>query len=173
MRNFWTGVIVFGVMLISAWLQINVLNEIPLLGVKPNIGIVLIVTLSTLCGQGIGISIGIVYGLLSDVLFGKAFGIYILLYFLVGFFCGKMSKGFSKENRTAIVMITSVTTILFEIVSSIIFTMVYGYEMEFISVIKVVLLEGIYNIFITRLLYRFLCSLSETINKGKRSYYLL
>lgn len=173
MRNFLTGVIVFGVILISIWLQLNLFNNIPLLGVKANIGIVLVVTLSTLCGQGIGISVGITYGMLSDILFGKAFGIYTFLYFLIGFFCGKISKGFSKENRTAIVMITIATTIIYEIISYFIFMIIFDYDVEVISMIRIVLFEGIYNILIARLFYKFFSNLSETINKGKRSYYLL
>ena len=102
MRNFLTGLIVFGVILVAFLLQLIVINVMPLFGAKANIGIVLIVALSILCGKQVGISVGIVYGVISDVLFGKAFGIYTLLFLLVGFFCGKMSRGFSKENKTAL-----------------------------------------------------------------------
>lgn len=173
MRNFITGLLVFGVILACIWLQINVLNQIPLFGVKANIGIVFVVALSILCGQSVGISVGIAYGVLSDILFGKAFGIYTLLFLLVGFFCGKMSRGFSKENKTALVMSTAGTTIVFEILSYLVFIFVYGYEMELFAMIKTILLECIYHIVIARLCFSFFSNLAETINKGKRSYYLL
>lgn len=173
MRNFWAGVIVFIVILFSIWIQFNVLNIIPLFGVKANIGIILTVALSTLSGQGIGMVVGVVFGLFFDVVCGKAFGIYILLYFFVGFFCGKMSKGFSKENKSALVMIVAGTTLVFEILSYFIFVIVSEYEFEIITILKTVLLEILYNIFITRVFFKLFSNLSETINKGKQSYYLL
>lgn len=173
MRNFLTGLIVLCVIVISIWLQINILNNIPLFGVKANIGIVFVVALSILCGQGVGVSVGISYGLLTDILFGKAFGIYTLLYFLIGFFCGMMSRGFSKENKVAITMITAGTSLVFECISYFIFILVFDYELELGIFLKTTALEVVYNIFLARLLYKALNNLSETINKGKRSYYLL
>ena len=95
MRNIWVTLIVFATIIAFLWLQINILNIIPLFGVVSNIGIVLVVALGILCGQTVGISVGIVYGIFSDILFGKSFGIYTLLFFLIGFFCGKISRGFS------------------------------------------------------------------------------
>lgn len=173
MRNFWTGVIVFFVILIFIWLQINVFNNIPLVGVRANMGIVLVVALSTLCGQGVGISVGITYGIFSDVLFGKAFGIYTLLYFLIGFFCGKMSRGFSKENKTALIIVTLVTTLVYEVIAYLLFSIVYEYEIEILFILKVLIFECVYNLLISRICYKLFSDLAETINKGKRSYYLL
>lgn len=173
MRNFWTGCLVLGVLLCAFWIQFHFLNLVPLWGIKANLGIVLVVTLSTLCGQGIGATIGTVYGVLSDILMGKALGIYTILFFLVGFFCGRMSKGFSKENKTAIVLITTGTTLLFEIASYLLMVIVYDYEWEIVILMKTVLLEGIYNMLMARFLFPLLSSLAEIINKGKRSYYLL
>ena len=173
LRNFWTGCIVLGVILLLIGLQINLLNEVPLFGVKANIGIVFVATLSILCGQSVGIAIGIVYGMLSDILFGKVFGIYTLLFFLVGFFCGRMSKGFSKENKVSVILITAMTTIIFEVLFYFLYVMLNGYEIELLSLVKVFLLEGVYNMLIARLLFGGLSVLSEMINRGKRSYYLL
>ena len=173
MRNFWTGMIVFCVILISLWAQLNVFNNIALFGVKANIGIILVVALSTLCGQSVGIAVGITYGVLSDILFGKAFGIYTLLFFLIGFFCGKMSNGFSKENKATLVMITTTTTVIFEILSYFIFVVVYEYEVEVLSIITIVVLEAIYTVLLSGLCFKVFSNLAEIINKGKRSYYLL
>jgi len=173
LRNFWTGLIVFGVILISIWLQINFFNDVAFFGVKANIGIVLVVTLSILGGQGIGVTVGIVFGMMMDILFGKAFGIATLLFFLTGFFCGKMSKGFSKENKATIIMITIATTVIFDILSNIIDVIVYDYDVELFSMMKMIALESLYNILIARVFFNILSSLAEMINRGKRSYYLL
>ena len=173
MRNIWVTLIVFATIIAFLWLQINILNIIPLFGVVSNIGIVLVVALGILCGQTVGISVGIVYGIFSDILFGKSFGIYTLLFFLVGFFCGKISRGFSKENKSSIIMITAVATIIFEFICYMLFTIIYGYEFMFFSMIYTILLESLYNIILARICFKFLSFISEIINKGKRSYYLL
>lgn len=173
MRNFWTGLIVFGIILLSFWVQINLMNRIPLFGVKANMGIVFIVAISTLCGQGVGISIGLVYGVLSDIFFGKAFGIYTLLFLGIGFFCGHMSKRFSKENKSALVMVTSLATLVFEVFCYGFFFLIYRYEILFWQLLKTIGLEMLYNMFLARILFQLFSGLAEIINKGKRSYYLL
>ena len=167
------GLIVLGVMIVFIWLQINLLNAVPLFGVKPNVGIVLVVALSIFCGQGIGISVGLVQGILTDILFGKAIGIYTFLFFLVGLFGGKMSKGFSKENKGTLMMITAGATIVFEVISYLLFCVIYEYDFALIPSLKTILLEGIYNIFLSRIFFQFFSNLSEAINRGKKSYYLL
>ena len=173
MRNFWVGIIVFFVIIFCFWFQLNILNLIPLFGIVANIGIVFVVSLGILCGQKIGVTIGISYGLLMDILFGKTLGIYTFLLFLVGFFCGKISKGFSKENKSSIMMIVAITTVAYEALSYFIFTLVYGYDLALFSAIWTIVLECIYNLFVAMLLFKPLSFLAEIINKGKRSYYLL
>ena len=136
-------------------------------------GIVLVVALSTLCGKSVGISIGITYGVFSDILFGKVFGIYTLLYFFIGFFCGKISRGFSKENKTAIIIITLVTTLGFESVSCLLFGLIYGYETELLFIIRTLIFECVYNLLISISCFKMFSSLADAINRGKRSYYLI
>lgn len=173
MRNFCVGLIVFAVMIFLIWAQLNIFNFIPLFGVKANIGLVLVVALGILCGQKIGIAIGIAYGIMSDILMGKAIGIYTFLFFLVGFFCGKVSSGFSKENKSSITMIVALATLIYELICYIAFAAIYSYDFELFSTIWVIILEALYNVLITLILFKPLSFLAEIINKGKRSYYLL
>lgn len=173
MRNFWVGVIIFFVIILCFCIQINILNLIPLFGVIANIGIVFVVSLGILCGQKIGITLGIVYGLFMDILFGKALGIYTFLFFVMGFFCGKISKGFSKENKSSILMIVAIVTLIYEVSSYFVFMLIYGYDLVLFSTIWKIILECVYNLFIATLLFKPFSFLSEIINKGKRSYYLL
>ena len=173
MRNFWAGLIVFAVIIISLWIQINILNIIPLFSVTANIGIVLVVSLGILSGQTIGITVGIVYGILSDILFGKTIGVYILLYALTGFFCGKISGGFSKENKSSIIMVVAGATVVFEFACYLLLSVIYNYDFALVSTLWTIFLESIYNIFIARIFFKILSFIAEIINKGKRSYYLL
>ena len=70
-------------------------------------------------------------------------------------------------------MIVALTTLLFEFLSYLMFVVIYGYDFELFSTIWVIFLEALYNILTTAILFKPLSFLSEIINKGKRSYYLL
>lgn len=173
MRNFWVSLITTLVLLLTILFQVNVLNVIQLFGVTANVGIVFVVALGILCGQKIGITIGIIYGAFMDILFGKSFGIYTLLYTIIGFVCGKISHGFSKENKSAIVMISAITTLAFELICYVIFVIIYDYDFMIFSTVHKIILECVYNIFIAKVLFKPYSALAEIINKGKSSYYLL
>lgn len=173
MRNFWVGVIVFLVIIFCFWFQFNILNFIPLFGVTANMGIVFVVALGILCGKSMGIILGLIYGLLSDILVGKAIGIYMILYLLIGYLSGKISYSFSKENKSSIVMMGALCTLIFEMICYFMLAIFYGYEFEFFTTIWTTILECIYNIFVAWIFFKPLSFLAEIINKGKRSYYLL
>ena len=173
MRNFWVGVIVFLVILICIWIQQNIINAIPLFGAVANVGIILVVTLGLITEQKIGAIVGIVHGLLMDILFGKSVGIYTLLFFAIGFFCGKIGHGFSKENKSSVIMIVVLATIIYEIMNYLLFVVIYKYDFELFASVWTIVLECLYNIFITIILFKPLSFLGEIINKGKSSYYLL
>ena len=173
MRNFWVGLIVFVVIILCTWLQLNIFNAIPLFGVKANVGIVLVVALGILTGKTVGVTVGIIYGIFFDILNGKSFGMYTLLFFVVGYFCGKINRGFSKENKSSIIMITAITTIIFETICYLMLCIIYRYNFVFLDMVWKIILETIYNVIISSILFKAFVFLSEIINKGKRSYYLL
>lgn len=173
MRNFWVGIIVFLVILLCIWMQQNIINAIPLFGAIANIGIILVVTLGLISEQKIGATVGIVYGLLLDILFGKTIGIYTLLFFIMGIFCGKIGHGFSKDNKSSVVMVVALVTVIYEIINYLLFVVIYKYDFELFSSIWTIILECVYNIFLTIILFKPFSFLGEIINKGKSSYYLL
>lgn len=173
MRNVWVGIIVFLVIIVCLLFQFNILNLIPLFGVVANIGIVFVVSLGILSGQKIGITVGVVYGILMDILFGKSFGIYTFLFFLIGFFCGKISHGFSKENKVSVLMIVAATTLIYEAICYFLFVIIYKYDFMFLSTFWTMILECVYNVFIAWVFFKPFSFLADIINKGKRSYYLL
>lgn len=124
-------------------------------------------------GKLVGGLTGVAYGLLMDVIFGKFIGINILLYTLTGIFTGYISNGFSKDNKTAMVVIVSITTILFEMANVLLLYIFNKTSFEIISVLITVILETAYNMILTLILHKFIIELGEIINKSKNSYYLL
>ena len=169
MKKFLVGLIIFIVIVVAMLVQINLLSVVTFFGTAANIGIVLTTGIGLMCGKEVGGIIGGMYGLLCDIVFGKAIGIYLLLYMLTGYLSGKIGKGFSKENKTTMIMMVSVSGILFLLVAR----MVYDYDTSFLYSIFTILKETIYNLIIAGILFKPMLLLAEIINKSKNSYYLL
>ncbi len=103
------------VMILIILLQINLFSILTLVGTTANLGVVLIASVGLMTGKERGAILGGVYGLFMDMLEGKAFGIYLVGYLLLGYICGRISKSFSKDNRTTAVAFVGVGTVAFEV----------------------------------------------------------
>ena len=93
------SLIVFILICVAIWFQINFLNIFTFFDTAANLAIVFICGIGLLSGKTAGALVGTFYGILLDLLFGKSFGVYLLLYGLLGFASGELSRGFSKENK--------------------------------------------------------------------------
>lgn len=173
MKKFLVGLIIFIVIVVAMLVQINLLSVVTFFGTAANIGIVLTTGIGLMCGKEVGGIIGGIYGLLCDIVFGKAIGIYLMLYMLTGYLSGKIGKGFSKENKTTMIMMVSVSGILFNLAFLLVARMVYDYDTSFLYSIFTILKETIYNLIIAGILFKPMLLLAEIINKSKNSYYLL
>ena len=71
----------------------------------------------------------------------------------VGFIGGMFDKNFSKESRITIIIMVVASTFIYEIGAYLIGCVIYGYSIEIISFIKILLIETLYNIIITIILY--------------------
>ena len=173
MKKFLVGLIVFVVIWFSILMQINLFNVVTLWGTAANIGIVIIVSLGLMCGKTIGGAIGIAYGLISDIIYGKTIGLFTLTYAILGYICGKVGNSFSKENKTTIVVITGISTVLYEIFYCILGSLICNYNISIWNFVLVVIKETIYNMLMAIILFKPMTFLAEIINKSKNSYYLL
>lgn len=166
------SLIVFILICVAIWFQVNFLNIFTFFDTAANLAIVFICGVGLLSGKTPGTLVGAFYGILLDLLFGKSLGVYLLLYGLLGFASGEMSRGFSKDNRMSILYMVAIFTVVTEIATIVLFALIYNYNLEFF-VMKKILLETVYNVILARILFKPLTSLSEIVNKCKNSYYLL
>ena len=72
---------------------------------------------------------------------------------VVGLIGGVFDKNFSKESRITIIIMVVASTFIYEIGAYLIGCVIYGYSIEIISFIKILLIETLYNIIITIILY--------------------
>ena len=166
-------IITFVIICLSIWFQMEVLNSIPLSGVIANFGIVLIAGLGLISGKTIGGVIGGVYGLLIDIAFGRGIGIYMSLYALSGFLAGSLNNSFSKGNKVSMIMLILICTVFFETFAYLINIILNGFELDVMVLIVKLILESVYNIFLTILFFKPISFFGDILNKTKNSYYLL
>lgn len=173
MKKIFIVIMIFAVICLSIWFQINFLNSIPMSGVIPNFGIVLVAGLGLISGNFIGGVIGGVYGLLIDIALGRGIGIYMALYILSGCIAGFLNKGFSKGNKISMVMIILICTLIFEIFAYFLNVIVNGIELDFKILIITLTLESAYNMLLAILFFKPIAFLGDILNKSKNSYYIV
>ena len=71
------SVIMFILICIAIWFQVNFINVFTFFGVSANVAIVIICGIGLLSGKAPGALVGTAYGVLLDLLFGKSFGVYL------------------------------------------------------------------------------------------------
>lgn len=164
-------IITFLTIILLILIQSNILNNLPLYGIIPNVGIAFVAITGILAGEKVGILVGATYGLLADCYFERTLGIYLGLFMLLGYISGKIQNKIAKDNRLGYVILISASTIIFELVRFNIGLMFLNYEFELLYLIKVILLEIIYNIFLTIIFYRPFAFWGEILNRSRKGYY--
>ena len=117
MKKIFVTILTIVVMLLFLWTQINVFNYFSLFGIIPNIGIILIISISMCAGKNIGAFLGIAYGVLYDSCFETSFGLYTLLFGLLGYLVGFLKGKLALDNKLSLYIIVTISTIFIEIIN--------------------------------------------------------
>lgn len=136
------------------FLQANFFNWFTIFNTKPNVFVILVLTIGLFMGRKYGICFGIGFGLIIDCLIGRNIGVTAVMLGIVGAFGGYIDKNFSKDSRITVMMMVAIATIIFEIGQYTIqyITLKYS-EFEITEVLKIIFIESIYNIIISIILY--------------------
>lgn len=105
------------------------------------------------------------YGIMLDLFIGRKVGITAIMLGAVGLIGGIFDKNFSKESRITIIIMVIVSTFVYEIGAYLIGCIIYGYGVELISFIKILLIETLYNIIITIIIYPLIQKLGYEIEE--------
>ncbi len=174
MKKFLVGVLTIAIIVLFLWMQVNVFNYIKLFGIVPNIGIILIIFISMCAGKNIGAVSGMLYGVLFDSAFEGSFGFYTLVFGLLGYLVGFLKGNLALDNQFSLFIIVTASTFIIEIINLLFLFIKNSYfDVDFIYVLKVIILEIVYNIFLTFILYKPLMLLGDIINRSRRAYYEL
>lgn len=100
--------------LVNLAVSSTLLQHIEIMGIKPNMSVLIIVSYAILRGDIEGAIVGFFSGLLHDIYFGNVIGVHALLGFVLGFICGKPFKNFFHDNDFLPLILVGTGTILYE-----------------------------------------------------------
>ena len=161
------------VVLLMLLIQKNVLEKIPLFGICPNIGTVLVCAIAVVSGAYVGGAIGFFYGLALDVAYGRMVGMNLLAYLIIGIICGLLNYKISKDSKISLAVFVFASTILLELITAFFMVLFYKVDISLTHLLKIISIESIYNLFLSFVFYHSLTALGEQINRTKKSYYVL
>ena len=139
--------------LIVYLLQSNFFSWFNLAGVKPNLFVILVLSIGLFTGRGFGSTFGILFGLGLDFFIGKNIGISAIMLGIIGFLGGYLSKNFSKDSRITMMIMILFATLIYEIGTYTFYYFINSVSIELFYFIKVLLIELVFNLLITIIIY--------------------
>ena len=100
-----------------------------------------------------GVVYGSITGIFLDLLFEERIGANLIGLSVIGIIATLFDKNFSKDSRITIMFMVFGTTIIFEVVSYFTRYILYSVNVEILYFIKILLVEIVYNILITIIVY--------------------
>lgn len=134
-------------------LQVNIFNTFTIAGISPNLFVIYMLFIGLFTNQILGISFGILIGLILDLLYGRAIGVSAVMFCIIAYLGSYFDKNFSKENKLTIIFMVAGSTLIFELGAYFINSIILEFEREFGYFIKIVLIEILYNILLSIILY--------------------
>ena len=119
----------------------------------PNLFVIFVLFIGLFGNKLMGAIYGMVIGLILDVLFANNIGISFIGLGLVGIASTIFDKNFSKDSRFTIMLMVAGLTIFYELIFYFANYFVAETSIEIFTFIKILLIEVIYNVILTIILY--------------------
>lgn len=134
-------------------LQSNFFTWFKIAGVMPNLFVIFILFIGLYTNKYMGVTYGVILGILIDLFISKKIGITAIMLGAIGIIGVMFDKNFSKENRITLILMVTISTIIYEIGSYILGYFIYDTYIQIWNFIKILIVECIYNMLITIILY--------------------
>ena len=119
----------------------------------PNLFVIYVLFIGLFASRTVGTIYGVAVGLFLDLLLGKQIGINAVTLGLVGFLAGVFDKNFSKDSRMTIMLMAFGSTFLVEVLNYLLDYMFLSINVEILSFVKILIIEIVYNLILTIILY--------------------
>lgn len=153
MKKVIINIILILVAFIIYYLQSNFFTWFNIAGVMPNVFVIFVLFIGLFANRTVGTVYGIGIGIMLDLLLGTRVGIYAVGLGLIGFLAGAFDKNFSKDSRMTIMVMTSVATIIFEVLSYLLKYIFLSINVEPLQFTIILLIEIVFNLLLTIILY--------------------
>ena len=153
MKRIFINIVLMLIGIIIYLLQANFFNWFTINGIKPNLFIIYILFIGLFGNKTMGIFYGAILGIMLDLIMKEKIGSNLIGYTIVGFIAIMFNKNFSKDSRITIMFMVLGTTISFEIISYFVNYILYEGNFEALIFAKILIIEIIYNILITIIIY--------------------
>ena len=103
--------------------------------------------------QFLGISLGVIFGLILDFVYGRVIGTTAVMLCIIGYLGSYFDKNFSKENKLTIILMVAGATLIYEFGLYFLNSIILEFEREYLAFLKIVLVETLYNILLSIIVY--------------------
>lgn len=135
------------------FLQSNFFTWFNIAGIMPNLFVILIMLIGLFMKKKAGFIFGIIFGLLIDLFVGIRIGINAISLAIVGLVAEILDKNFSKDNRITVMFLTSILTLLAEVIVYILQVLFCNANIQILEFTKVIVIEIIYNAILIAIIY--------------------
>ena len=153
MKKLVINIVLILVALIIYYLQSNFFTWFNIAGVMPNLFVVFVLFIGLFASRTVGTIYGVAIGLFLDLLLGLQVGINAVTLGLIGFLAGVFDKNFSKDSRMTIMIMVLGSTFLAEALNYLLNYMFLSINVEIVNFIIILVIEIIYNLILTIILY--------------------
>ena len=157
-------------------LQTSIVGRMEFLAVKPNLILILTVSIGFMQGRSEGLLTGFVCGLLVDLFYGSIFGFYALLYMAAGYFSGRFSQIYFDEDVKIPLMLTALCDLFLNTAIYFLRFLLRG-RVHFFSYLSGVIFPEVvctvlFTIVFYRIFYKVNHSLLEKEKRGRQSLWI-
>lgn len=166
MRKFLTVLCLILVFFLLYFLQVNIFSSFTIAGIKPNLFVIYVLFIGLFANQFVGVSFGVIIGIVLDFLYGKTIGISAVMFCIIGYLGSYFDKNFSKENKLTIIFMVAGATLIFELGAYFLNSIILNFDREFFYFTKIVLIEIIYNVLLSIIIYPLIQKAGYTIDRN-------
>lgn len=146
-------VAIFIIYFIIYFLQVNLFSWFTIAGIKPNLFVLLVLFVGIFLGAKVGAILGFVIGLYTDFLFSGNIGVSAILFGIVGVAGYCLERRFSRDSKITIIIMGSIVTALYEVISYILMVSFYSGEVDLLKFLYILTVEIVYNAMLLIIFY--------------------
>lgn len=154
------------IIIVALVIQLTLINSFTILGIKPDLIMVVVVALALLKGEKEGAICGFAFGLLQDIFSTSLLGIHALVKTVIGFICGILKEKIFHEHLLFIIpVVTFISSFIQSILMSLLLS-AFGIEHSLTwSLKQIALPEALYNSLLSPFIFLIINKLFQMIKE--------